>query len=167
MAEDWSISSLKELIEKLITEHDRRYEERFRAVEKTIAKSEETQERALVVAKREADAASLKLGEALTAYKASQNEWQSTFADYRTSIKADTLSKGETLAMFDKQFGLIKNLEADVDKLQEVVSMRAGGLANQASSKRQSNWLVGILVATSVNLLGLIVTWVIYFITRS
>lgn len=152
-----ALASAKEAVATALTAAKEAVSTALAAAKEAVSAALASQEKALVLAKREADAATEKLSEALLTYKASQNEWQKTFADYRAAVKADTLSRGETLAMFDKHLGLIQKVEEDVSKIQIALSRGEGGAGALESTRAQSNWKTG----TILTVVGLVVTLIV------
>jgi hypothetical protein len=140
-AGDWSIDSLKELFDRLICEHDRRYEQRFISQEVAVAKAE--------AAQRE--------------YNIRSNEFRQALDDQNKNM----LPRVEA----DQRFGSMREL---VDKQGELInqllrgsSHTVGGSEALSKARTQANWLIGLSVMVAVNMLGLIVALVMFFMGRA
>ena len=129
---DNNLESLRDLID----ERDRRYEERDAASKAAVG-----------AAFRAAERISEKTEAALKEYKATANEWGSTFGKLieRTATKEDV----------DRRFDEIK---AQVADLRESRSAARGSQGSDARAKVTQGWLIGIGVTVILGQAGLIVT---------
>lgn len=168
----WTIDQLKELVERLDRERDRRYEQRFEgqekavaaalaAAEKAVAAALAAQEKAVVAAFESSREAINKAETAQAAYNARSNEFRSALDDQGKIMSTTMIPRIEA----DKSFATLRDMidaqKREIVDLQKGASRGEGGHAAGVASRNQANWTIGA-VLTVVS----IIATLIYFLAR-
>jgi hypothetical protein len=146
--EDPSIRELASELEgfkELMAERDRRYEQRFEAMdEKTglaLTSSEKAVGKAEVATEKRFD---------------SVNEFRSTLSDQAAHL----LPRREADAKFSAYEDKLDDVKKEILSIQQSISVIAGAKTQQGESQQKSQWVIGLCIVIGLALLGFISKWV-------
>lgn len=155
----WTVETAKELFDRLldnmntmIGQHDRRYEERFKAQEMAVKQAFEA-----------SNAAIAKAEIAQTAYNVRSNEFRAALDDQSKQM----LTRIEAESRFVNMRELIDQNREQIELLRRGETRIEGGTVALADRRKQNNWLIGIIVTVAlsvgINFIMIIVGF-IYFL---
>lgn len=136
--------SLKEYLERIIHELDRRYDQRFTAADIALDKAEEL----------------------LKEYKEGSNEWRQTVAAQRDEFVPRLEAKAdlrELRTLIEVNSKVMADLQQSVSK---IVNRSEGGESMNAKMKAQSQWIIGLMVTSVLSMLGMLASFAYNLIHR-
>lgn len=138
----WSVDTLKDYIERLIHEHDRRFEQRFIAQEKAVQAALASASMAVDKALSSAEKANDKYEADVERWRQANNEWRAAMLDRETKFvtndtynaahiglvtKVDDLTHSQAkLVSFDTFTARIESLDSKIDDLTKSRDLNQG-----------------------------------------
>lgn len=131
----WTTETLRTLMLHLLEESDKRYSQRFDAQEKAVQAALANAERALSTASSAAD----KRLDSMNEFRGALRDQQNTFIP-RSEVS-----------------GMVRALSDKIERLEADLASRTGSKAQAAERQTGVMWLVGLVVAVVVGLVGAVV----------
>ena len=136
----WNIHTLKEY-----------FEEKFRLQSKAVETAFEA-----------ADKATNKAESAQIAYNEKSNEFRAALSDQAKLMLSRTEADNRFAAMRE----LIDAQSKQIIDLQRIASKNEGGTLSSEKSRSQANWVIGLVIATGLSILGTIMSIGYHFVTK-
>lgn len=156
--EDWTLPALKAHFERLLGEHDKRYEERFKAQEKAVVDALAAVKEQTAAVKEQTKAQFDASEKAISKAEDNADKWRANANEWRSAM-ADREAKFAPRIEFENR---LNALDAKINELREG-SSRGVGAENQAALGRATNQYIGMLV---VAVIGVAVAAAAYFAGR-
>lgn len=141
--DDWTLPALREFFNRLIEEHDRRYESRFRSQEESV--------KAALAAVKEATDKQEANNER---WRQNSNEWRAAMQDRENKFPTRMEMEGKFQSLFEK-----------VDAIEQSISKEEGGINQAAISRSNLQYLIMAIMA-GMSLINGAIGLLLYLIFR-
>ena len=159
----WTTEQLRELIESVNKERDRRYTDKFEQLEKLMlsgfAAAKEAVASALAAAKEAVTAAFESAKEAITKQETATEKRFESVNEFRSQLKdqqVTLLPRAEADQRFQQLRDLYDAQQKQIAAQQNIMSGREGGDSAAAKSRLQMNWNIGTIIAVIALAVGVI-----------
>jgi len=148
---------LREYLERIMDERDRRYEDRFKAQETAVYAALAAQEKLTNAAFASSEKAIVKAEDAQRDYNVRSNEFRGQLDDQNKVMSNEMLRRAEAEQRFDAQDEKIDEIKKDVGGLRESRSGMSGRDDALDAARQAQRWAIGLGVTLLLFVAGSVI----------